>query len=165
MKQKRLLIVGQAPGAPGSHQGRPLEFSPSLTRLAMYSGVAPKEKMYELADFVNLLERYPGRTADGKYDVFPIEEGVMAAQRLRGSLHNYARVILLGAAVRECFERAHTIPKGLGWFEGYEKWRGTKLTIITPSPHPAGTPTFWSDPASLVAGTAFWRRVMEEAVL
>ena len=165
MKQKRLLIVGQAPGAPGPRQGRPLEYSPSLTRLARYSGVVPKERMYELADFVNLIDRHPGRAADGKYDTFPLQEGVTAAVQLKPTLHNYARVVLLGVAVRECFRRAAIIPDNMGWFEGHERWRGHKLTIVSVSPHPAGTSMFWNDPASEAAGTAFWHQVMEEAKL
>lgn len=156
--------MGQAPGVPGPRQGRPLEFSSSLTRLAKYSGVVPKEKMYELADVVNLIDVFPGKSRSGKGDAFPQRQGVLAAIVLKPNLHQYSRVVLLGAAVRDCFVQAGAIPADLGWFEGHERWRGNKLTIVTPSPHPAGTSMFWNDPASLAAGTAFWRRVMEEAV-
>lgn len=162
MKQKPLLIVAQAPGRPSSKLGRPLEYSSSLTRLATYGGVTPRDRIYELADVVNLIKYYPGQTPDGKYDIFPMGEAVINATAMRKNLHMYARVVLLGVAVRSAFARANVIPYELGWFEGHERWRGHRLTIITPSPHPAGTSTFWNDPAALAAGTAFWHRVFKE---
>jgi len=142
---------------------RPLEGSGSLQRLGKYAGLRPAERLYEIADIVNLIEEYPGGEENGKRDKFPVDLGVRAANNLKPRLQSYPRVVLLGGAVRTCFGRAGIIPKSLGWFEGYERWRGYKLTIISPSPHPAGTSMFWNDPAGRAAGEAFWQQVIREA--
>lgn len=139
-----------------------------MTRLAKYSGLSDNPlELYDLADVVNLVKYYPGRSPNGKHDEFPHRAGVAEATKMKYIVDTYDRVVLLGSAVRGCFIDAHILPMGHEWFEPYERYTGygarTHMVVVAASPHPAGTSMFWNDTAARAAGEAFWHRVVAEA--
>jgi hypothetical protein len=111
---------------------RPFEGTSALTRLAGYCGVTPREHLYDLFDFVNVLQYWPGRDAGGKYDLFPMDEARREAAVLDHVLLPwYKRVVILGRTTSKAFG-LEDVP--------YLQWHD-RLAIL---PHPGGTNVWWN---------------------
>ena len=107
---RELLIVGQAPSRVMSLGDEPLWGTQALVRLAGYAGIYPPEKLYDLADFVNVIEYYPGPSKVGsKWDAFPEDAAKEGAIRVRRLIRymQYRRVITLGTAVTKVVWQKH----------------------------------------------------------
>lgn len=144
---------------------RPFEGTAALTRLAGYCGVSPRERLYDLFDFVNVIETYPGKQpGQTKYDAFPAEAGLRGAQRVWAQVLDtpgppWRHVVVLG---RVATDAMRTASKGAfrtkdGWFQWESVWTPTNRRInVTSSPHPGGTSMWWNKAENLTKGRAFW---------
>lgn len=159
----RLLIVGQAPSRTMARGARPFEGARSLTLLAKYAGLSPRERLYDLADVINVIRDYPGPAEDEKYDAFPIEDARAGIARVHRHIVKTRPevVVSLGRKVTNLFGVSN--PE---WFVEYVQTvhtlEGSAGFTFIPSPHPAGTSMWWNDPANLARGIAFWTNLMAE---
>lgn len=154
-----LLIVGQAPSRAMQPGDRPLEGTRALTLLAKYAGVSPRERLYDIADVVNMIPRYPG-PAPGrpKYDAYPEAEALRNAPRVLELMKGRQAVVFLGSAVRGTMAKHLVGEREPEWFRTF--LIGADGLEVTFSPHPGGTSMYWNDPRNLAKGTAFWRQLV-----
>lgn len=168
----KLLVVGQAPSRVMEPNDIPLWGTSALTRLASYSGVAPRERLYDLAAFTNLIEDYPGpQRGNEKYDAFPTDVALKNVPRVLdlASSGTYTHVVLLGSGVRKVMHKAlheRGTPE-FAWFSwhrhAYALPSGsTRYFNIASSPHPGGTSLWWNDSVNRQRGRAFWTLLFAE---
>lgn len=132
--KKRVLIVGEAPG--GRNAG-------GLTRKRI-SELAGRP-WEDWADWVNLLDEYPG---PGRYKGSAWNGA--AARQGAASLDasGYESVVLLGRRVASA-----TLPGGAGFpFFRWTEWRGARAVVI---PHTSGIVRWWNDPENVRAAARF----------
>lgn len=136
----KVTFVGQAP----SREGQVPWTGDAGARLARLMRI-PQSEMLELFDFVNVFEHFPGKTASGRGDRFPMPEARVAARRLWESGRISSRVILLGSNVCRAFDLfpdmcRFSLVKPAVWHRGYGPIRHT-----TTIPHPSGMCRFYND--------------------
>lgn len=160
----KLLIIGQAPSRAMEPGDLPLWNTSVLTRLAGYAGVSPRERLYDLAAFINLVEDYPGPDPkNDKYDAFPLAAARAGMARVVGLAvqEQPTHVVTLGAAVRGVVASSKT-----PWFEwqSVELWSswGRCQVQLACSPHPGGTSMWWNRAENRQAGTLFWRNLFAQ---
>lgn len=148
------LLVGQAPSC-GS-EGRPAFDGRSGYRLASIFG-CPLRDVFEC---VNLLDRWPGKSASGKGDGFPLGEARAAAGRVKAERvapFSGRCVVLCGANVA----RAWSAPKGFLYWRGSLEVSGYRLVVI---PHPSGMNRWWNKTDNRQAFLAFVLRFYENVL-
>jgi hypothetical protein len=145
---------------------RPFEGTRALTLMAKYSGVSPRERLYDLADFTNVVSEYPGaQPGSSKYDMFPLAEALKGRLRIykQISVDRYERVVVLGSAASKVFGKTDRIP----WFGqiaaasslGTDRVQRYELYY---SPHPGGTSMWWNDPRNRTVGTRFFTWLFQQ---
>jgi len=163
----KLLIVGQAPSRAMSPGDRPFEGTRALTLLAKYAGVTPRERLYDLADFVNCISEYPGPALDNdKYDAFPLEAARAGALLISAQIYRerYDTVVTLGSAVSKVFGKKDRHkwfePQPMQWWGRDPRQDAAQKPAFECrlffSPHPGGTSMWWNDPKNRAAGTRFF---------
>lgn len=130
------LIVGEAPGRGVIRAGT------SGDRLSGYAG-RPVE---EWADWVNLLDEWPGYQARGKGTRW--SHRAAAARVATVPFGDYDRVVLLGRRVA-----AAVLPAGAGLpFLRWIDHDGHRFAVV---PHPSGIVRWWNDPGNAAKAAAF----------
>lgn len=146
------LLVGQAPSRTMSPGDRPFQGTPALARLANYCGESDPEKLYQVFDFINLVDDYPGPSAVGsKWDATP----VVSTERqhvLHDAILNHGHVVLLGRAASDVIFGKKSRPPMFSW----ALMSSVPLVECTWSAHPGGTSMWWNQPKNREAGMKFW---------
>lgn len=149
----RPLLIGQAPG-PRSDPGEPLS-GRCGARLAELAGLQPERF---LRDFrrVNLIERFPGKSAKG--DLFPLDLARKGAvQILLTGAFQSTKVVLLGDNVA----RAFGFKPGSYPLLRFLPTGATRLGIAF-CPHPSGVNRWWNEKKNLRAAAKFWRELARD---
>mgnify|MGYP001563845977 CR=1 FL=1 len=160
-RARRILLIGQAPGPTGPPPGRPLVGGKSGTFLQDLAGCPTLREYIKQFETRNVLDKYPGRSADGKGDRFPIREARAAAEAMTPTLKG-RRVIFVGHAVMAVFGHAK-------WLSAFE-WRVERHdpvedALIEPLydwawvPHPSPVNRVWNYPETVEKAKAFFRQV------
>lgn len=134
---ERYLILGEAPG----------RHSTSKWSSGRIRDLADRD-LDEWADWVNLIEEWPGPAERGKGSAWNARLAVKWAEELRETLRDYRGVICLGRRV------AGVVLPGGGGFP-YFRWtesRGAKLVVI---PHPSGIVRWWNEPENVERAREF----------
>jgi hypothetical protein len=145
-----------------SPDDRPFEGTSALTRLAKYASVDPREHMYDLFDFINVIDHYPGRAPDGKYDNFPVQFARdQAAVRVWPHIWStdVESVVLLG---RQTSVAMNCPFDYFEWQTIREENYGREVRLAV-SPHPGGTVMWWNNPENLKRGCEFLSGLAAEA--
>ena len=146
----RILFVGQAPSR--ETDGLPPFVGKCGTFLAELLGTTQEQMLFD-HDFVNVLDRWPGRGPGG--DKFPMLEAKVAAKKKIPQLRGRT-VVLLGANVARAFGG----PKFqyLGW---YQLRNPDNLSDIicqaTIVPHPSGVNRHWNNHDNRLIAAKFLR--------
>lgn len=157
IRRTRVLLVGQAPSRVMQPGDPPFWGTQALARLAKYCGESDPPKLYEVYDFINLVDEYPGPSAPGsKWDQKP---KIPSDRRewLFKQVMERTTVILLGAAARDVF-----LAKGSKMF-GWRRLSDDPVVQVTWSAHPGGTSMWWNRPENTQAGKDFWSFSYEAA--
>lgn len=156
---KPVLLVGQAPSRVMQPGDRPFQGTKALNRLALYCGEPDPEQLYEMFEFVNLVDEYPGPATPGsKWDQKPVVPSDRLAWIHKQIMCHY-RTVLLGAAARDVIL-------------GHQRLPMFQWSVISNSPHvectwsahPGGTSMYWNQPKNRAAGEAFWREFYGQLV-
>lgn len=158
-------------------EDRPLEGTKALTLLAKYAGLSDKNRVYELAEIINMIEEYPGaQLGNEKYDAFPKAQANREfRERVLPWLHERTQadvctIVFLGAAARDVVAK-QTILKADNWSttvhspEWFVPHHISELELghfVYFSPHPGGTSMWWNKPGNKRTGMAFWHRRFAE---
>lgn len=170
-RERRVLLVGQAPGADGDV--RPLTGIMGV-RLAELMGVCgtpgvpDDEAIGVWFDRANVLDFYPGRS--GKGHAFPVGAARIAAELMLPEVKRYDRVVFCGKAVFEAFrtcgtgdESARRRKEWRGW--PMLTWHHLDRTGLAGSwawmPHTSMIVTWWNDRENVEAAQAFLRDLGE----
>lgn len=137
----RYLILGEAPGG-GRHRS-------GGTATRRIRDLAERD-LEEWADWINLIEEWPG-PARGGGSAWNARAAAARAAELRPTLAEYRGVICLGRRVGQAM-----IPGGSGFpfFRWIDDVRGARLVVI---PHPSGVSRWWNEPANVVQAKVFLR--------
>jgi hypothetical protein len=136
---------------------RPFEGTSALTRLAGYCSVSPREKLYDLFEFINLVPHYPGPAENSKYDAFPRQTALDNLERVMDFvLWNEADlVVTLGVATSKV-----VFGERPPWFVWHEGGWGEHRFKMAASPHPGGTSMYWNDLDARQRGIEFWQELV-----
>lgn len=159
-----ILLVGQAPSPVMKPGDLPLWGTSALTRLASYAGVSPREHLYDLFEFINVIEEYPGRAPGGQYDNFPMAYARQCAfSRVwpRVWAGSFDRVVVLGRQASRAMNVDETVPY-FEWLTVRETSYGREVELAV-SPHPGGKVMYWNDAENRARGCEFWRGLAGEA--
>lgn len=159
-----VLLVGQAPGSSGEY----LPLGGRIgKRLAEWAGVPTIDPYF---DRVNVLASFPGKTIDGKGDLFPRREAEEGALALIETLRGYDRVVFCGLAVAHAFGRAlardphPVVQRGAVRFLAPDPFVWKRLpystTLAVAIPHPSGVVPFWNDPANVARAERLFRNLV-----
>lgn len=153
------LLIGEAPGPQGDPE-LPLEGGPArrLLECMAFPSVIPGqagEKLREMFDVRNLIERRMERADGQKGTSWPAEEAADGAKRLALLFEREQPVVLLGKRVAAAF--GYKDPPWWEWALEYPHNfpSSPKLVVI---PHPSGIVRTWNDPVNRVrAGMVLWQ--------
>lgn len=142
---RRLVLVGQAPARTSSA----IAFGgDSGARLARLLGMSLAD-LLRAVDTTNLLPRWPGRSASGKGDSFPLAEARRAAAELAAKEDPSRAFLLAGTNVARAFGVSRL---------GFLRWGllgGRRVAVI---PHPSGVSRWWNDARNRARARAFLLR-------
>ena len=128
------ILIGQAPPPPRK-DGKPciplfpLPKNQAGGRLCTFLGLS-RTQYLRAFDRVNLLQDFPGRSPDGRADLFPMPLARVAAAAIRPFLLDRPLVVLVGRGVATAFGHPR-----LAWFEEAVDVAGFR---VMPIPHPSG---------------------------
>lgn len=158
---ERIVMVGQAPSAAGSHDPRHALTGAPMRRLFRASGL-------ELMQYVRTFERhnlvptwmgYRKAGDPGSGSLFDLSEAAVTARKLADRLAGGRRLLCWGKDVMKAFvgpHRCHMTP--LTWYreeiEGFDNSYEVDCAII---PHPSGLNRWWNDLANVEAAGEFLR--------
>lgn len=149
MKHRRVVLVGQAPARRTSLtlRGRT---GKKLVELMMIN-----ERLYLKAfERKNVLARYPGRSARGEGDLFPMAIARKRARRIRKRIRRRI-VVFVGRRVARAFR-----------FEApFLQWRAFEGGMAAVVPHPSGVNRWWNSDENRRAASAFLSTVIMMARL
>lgn len=161
-RARRVILIGQAPGPTGPPPGRPLVGGKSGTFLQSLCGCATLSEYVKRYETWNVLDKYPGRSADGKGDLFPMREARAAADEIRDELKG-RMVIFVGHKVVEVFRHLKWLP-AFEWFLERHDPPG-EHAMIEPfytwawCPHPSPVNRFWNYQENVEKAKAFFLKV------
>lgn len=145
------LLIGQAPSRVMLPGDRPFQGTDALARLSRYCGAFRPDLLYDVFDFMNLSDQYPGPAKPGsKWDAKP-QLSTGRLEFLFKEILRRDRVVLLGAVARDCFMGKDTEPF---------HWRNASdspQVMYCWSPHPGGTSMWWNDSGHRAQGSHWWR--------
>lgn len=157
------LLVGEAPG-PNGNPEKPLDGRPILRLaecMAFNIAAAPEaaeDRVRDLFEIRNLLDRPMERAEGSKGCEWPEEEAEEAANRLAVLVERGQRVVFLGKRVAAAFPAVNA--------EGWWTWhalgglRANSGIHYATIPHPSGIVRTWNDPMNRVrAGVVLWQAV------
>lgn len=141
----RFLILGEAPG----------RLSTSNWSRGRIRDLAGRD-LDEWAEWVNLVEEWPGYNPRGKGSAWDARRAAVKAAELKPTLTGYSGVICLGRRVAQVM-----IPGGSGFpfFRWTTNRDGAKLAVI---PHPSGIVRFWNDPENVEQARTFLSSLAKE---
>jgi hypothetical protein len=151
---------------------RVLEGTTAQRALAKYGRLSDQERIYELADFVNWIEYYPGpQPGNEKWDQFPSAEALRRWPAISDQIFDggYTHVVSLGAAVRDVLaqllvlDSKHVRPEWFTWYRLRSSEHAATGLLWACSPHPGGTSFWWNKPENTRAGTLFWSGLFSSA--
>lgn len=159
-----LFVVGEAPGDPATRAagGRPFDSrTRSGRRLAELLGV---EEVADAYPVLNLVDRWPGRTAHGS--AFPRGLARSRADALWFDLPA-GDLLLVGKRVAAAFDVSVAY---LCW-ESVTRYRPTgtaevrygRRRAVAVFPHPSGVNRWWNEPTNVVAAARFARTLRRRA--
>lgn len=124
--------------------------------LAALAGITPM-RFDELFECTNVLSEWPGRSDNGKNDVFPMDRAIPAAKALLPKLEG-RKVVLLGQRVSAAFDVREPI---FQWVSRGFAWRGhddivTVTCHLAVSPHPSTANRWWNKPENRISARMFW---------
>lgn len=162
---RRVLLVGQAPGADGDV--RPLTGTMGL-RLAELAGLTevagtedvPRDEWIGLwFDRANVLDHYPGRK--GKGHAFPPGAAFGAAANMWDRTRDHDRVLYCGKAVFDAFRRVSKLSAGSEYARDVEmlRWHEDRARgqLYAWMPHTSMIVPWWNDPANVRRASDFLR--------
>lgn len=150
----RIQFVGQAPSQ--ETDGKPPFTGKCGKFLANLLGTT-QEQMLEDHDFINVLDRWPGKGIGG--DKFPLIEAQTAAKAKLELLRDKPFVILLGNNVARAFgAKAFTY---LTWYEirNPENFADVVVPRMSVVPHPSGVNRYWNSPKARDAARRFFNSI------
>lgn len=163
----RLVMVGQAPSARGSHDPRHALTGAPMRRLFRASGI-------ELMQYVRTFERHnlvpgwEGYRRVGEPDSgsrFDARAAASSARVLADRLAGGRRLVCWGTTVAAAFLGGREPPAPLEWredeVEGLDNTYDVRLAII---PHPSGLNRWWNTPENAAAAGAFVRACVADVV-
>jgi len=118
-----------------------------------------QEKMLVDHDFINLLDKWPGKGLKG--DKFPMREAEVAARVKLEKLKNRV-VVLLGANVARAFGfRAFKYGE---WYEIRDPLNYARVVVprVTVIPHPSGVVRYWNIEENRLIVSKFLRNVVHK---
>lgn len=151
------LIIGQAP-AKTDDPAHPIT-GRTDRRLAQLMGMKFEDFIIGF-DRANLIGRYPGKTENGRGDLFPMREAEENWDQLYHTVlykEGYDYVLILGRAVQKAVGWLHV--QSLYWRDMIYRDK-KKVTLGAICPHPSGRSRWWNDPVNTAAATVFmmnWR--------
>jgi uracil-DNA glycosylase len=150
----RLTLIGQAPSR--ETDGKPPFTGRCGAFLAGLMGTT-QERMLEDHEFLNVLDRFPGKGING--DLFPRDKAEIAARGILPSLRGKV-VILLGSNVARAFGA-----KSFTYYEKYEiRDPANRSEIIVPLmvvvPHPSGVVRHWNIPQNREIARKFFAEIL-----
>lgn len=149
-RMARVLLVGQAPGRSGPPPGRALVGGASGTFLQKIAGFQGDLKGYlKHFETTNLLDKYPGRAAGAKGDLFPKDEARRRAEQIEPTFRG-RRVIFVGYNVAHAFGHDLSI---FQWFSWLAPDLAYRYAVI---PHPSKVNHFWNDKANVRRAVRFF---------
>jgi uracil-DNA glycosylase len=167
--ERKVLLVGQAPGADGDL--RPLTGTMGL-RLAEMAGYDPADGDEAIGRWfsrANVLDYFPGKDETGKGHLFPIGHGRVAAAKMWPSLRDYERVLFCGRAVFECFRtcaygdvnewrKAWKDCEPLTW---HDEFPSRPRLVFARMPHTSMVVPWWNDEANVLRASEFLRELLD----
>lgn len=160
----KVLLIGEAPGKTGERIGAG-PFDPSTRsgrRLADLAGVADVRDVFGA---INLLNRWPGRTAHGS--AFPAGQARKQAEQLWQDLPADVDLLLVGSRVATAFQVTAAPLSWLGVVRPFEevgerpiRGRARNVAIF---PHPSPVNRYWNDPSNEVRARRFLRALVRDA--
>lgn len=147
--------MGQAPSK--ETEGKPVFSGKAGILLSKLLGTTQEEMLFR-HEFVNLLDRWPGRSPSGKGDLFPAPEAERAALALRCSGRLEGKmVIMLGRNVARAFCVGH-VP----FFQVRDTLREGSWTVLWKFcviPHPSGICRSYNSPEARAKASEFLRNI------
>lgn len=149
------LLIGEAPGPKGDPE-RPLDGGPArrLLECMAFPGIVPEEagdKLREMFDVRNLIERRMERPEGQKGTEWPAEEAKQNAGRLLLLMERGQKVVFCGKRAAAAFG---VQTEWFRWFALADK-PSVEFALI---PHPSGIVRTWNDPTNRVrAGMVLWQ--------
>ena len=148
----RIIFVGQSPSF--SSQGLAPMAGKSGRYLAELMGLT-QETMLVNHDFVNVLDKFPGKNSCGM-DNFPLQEARNKAERVILPMMKNRVVILLGKNVGKAFN----MPKNVQYF--------CRLSVVGITdhvwiiPHPSGLNRFWNHEVNVLNARKFFTEILSD---
>ena len=150
----RILFVGQAPSRETDSQP---PFTGKCGRfLAEVLLGTEQEQMLRDHDFINVLDRWPGKGISG--DKFPVVEAMAAAKRKLAEMQGRT-VVLLGHNVARAF--GFTSLMYFSWYEIHDEQNPSKIVVplVTVVPHPSGINRYYNDPTKRLIVAKFLQTI------
>lgn len=164
----RVVMVGQAPSAKGSHDPRHALTGAPMRRLFKCSGLNLMLylRTFERHNLVGTWEGYRTTGDASSGSRFDPRDAAVGAKRIADRLAGGRRLLCWGKDVMAAFvgpARACMTP--LTWYTeevvGFDNSYDTQVAII---PHPSGLNRWWNDPANREAAGKFLRGLADEVL-
>lgn len=145
----KVLVIGEAPSKWMTENGITEPLPLASRDLSQLAGLSWPDEWNEKFECINVLDQWPGRSPNGKNDLWPVDLARRAALTLVPKMQGLQSVVLLGHRVADAF--------GLRDSEFFA-WQPIHGTRVTVTPHPSAS-RWWDDPANRLKARVFWSGV------